>query len=74
MYVDHILTLHSLFTPSRSTFTTSQLFVIVKKWYFRDWRDGAAVNITDCSSREPGFNSHHWHCGSQMSTTPGPGA
>jgi hypothetical protein len=32
-----------------------------------DWRDGSVVNSTDCSSRDPGFNSQQPHGGSQPS-------
>jgi hypothetical protein len=34
------------------------------------WRDGSAVKSTGCSSRGPGFNSHHPRGGSQLSVTP----
>jgi hypothetical protein len=33
----------------------------------RGWRDGSAVKSTDCSSRDPEFNSQQAHSGSQPS-------
>jgi hypothetical protein len=39
-----------------------------------DWRDGSAVQSTDCSSRGPVFNSQHPHDSSQtitITTVPG---
>lgn len=38
-----------------------------------DWRDGSAVRSNGCSLREPGFNSHHEHSGSQLSVISVPG-
>jgi hypothetical protein len=35
----------------------------------QDWRDGSAVKSTDCSSRDPEFNSQQPHGGSQPSVT-----
>lgn len=39
--------------------------VILKAKHFRDWRDGAVVSRTGCSSRGPKFHSPHPHGGSQ---------
>ena len=42
----------------------------------RGWRDGSAVNSTDCSSRSPEFNSQQPRGGSQpsvMDLMPSPG-
>lgn len=30
-----------------------------KEWQVRGWKDGLAVNNTECSSRGPRFKSHH---------------
>jgi hypothetical protein len=38
-----------------------------KNLYSRGWRDGSAVNSTDCSSRGPEFNSQQPHGDSQPS-------
>lgn len=34
------------------------------------WRKDPAVNSTGCSSRGPGFKSHHQHDSSKLSVTP----
>jgi hypothetical protein len=39
----------------------------VKKLKIRGWRDGSAVESTDCFSRGPEFNSQQPHGGSQPS-------
>jgi hypothetical protein len=39
----------------------------VKIRILRGWRDDSAVKNTDCSSRDPEFNSQQTHGGSQPS-------
>ena len=39
-----------------------------KQIEFKGWRDSSELNSTDCSSRDPEFDSQQLHCGSQPST------
>ena len=46
--------------------------LILKSYIIGGWGDGSVVKSTDCSSRGPGFDSQHPHCGSHTYVTPHP--
>ena len=49
----------------------NSLSLLYRRWCIKSrvvgWRDGSAVKSTDCSSRDPEFNSQQLHGGSQSS-------
>jgi hypothetical protein len=47
--------------------TEKSVLILILKKQKRDWRDGSAVKSTDCTSRDPEFNSQQPHGGSQPS-------
>ena len=47
---------------------------VIRNVTFQGWRGGSVVKSTDCSSREPEFNSQHPHDSLQLSVIPVPRA